>query len=92
MPSQLIADDEVVALLQDLGEIDFGNWGFQWVGKLLQRKWEPSFCAKIFLLLPFREEIWERVYRRTWVNHMGAALEAFANVRTGIWKWELYLS
>lgn len=88
LPSQLIADDEVVKhVVAGFVWDRFWQLGIQWVDKLLQRKWEPSFCAKFFLLLPFREEIWERVSSYLGESH-GELYWKHVNVRTGIWKWE----
>ena len=88
LPSQLTADDEVVKrVVAGFVWARFWQRGIQWVDNLLQRNWEPPRCAEFLLLLPFQEEIWERVS-----SYLGESHEELywkhVDVRTGIWKWE----
>ncbi len=88
LPSQLTADDEVVKrVVAGFVWARFWQRGIQWVDNLLQRNWELPRCAEFLLLLPFQEEIWERVS-----SYLGESHEELywkhVDVRTGIWKWE----
>jgi hypothetical protein len=56
----------------------FWNLKTDWVDKVLAKDWTPEHRAKFLTLLPFDEEIWERVS-----SHLGEELEAlyWQNVR-----------
>jgi hypothetical protein len=39
----------------------FRNLKYGWVDTVLKRRWNPEYHAKFLTILPFNEEIWERV-------------------------------
>jgi len=49
----------------------FWNLNLGWIDTVLRRDWSPEHRAKLLTLLPFDEEIWERVS-----SHLGEAHEA----------------
>ena len=65
----------------------FQQRGIHWVDSLLQRNWKPEQCARFLVLLPFQEEIWERVSSYLGKSHEGLYWE-HVNVQIGRWNWD----
>lgn len=88
LPSQLTADDEVVKrVVAGFVWARFWQRGIHWVDSLLQRNWKPEQCARFLVLLPFQEEIWERVSSYLGKSHEGLYWK-HVNVQIGRWNWD----
>lgn len=70
LPNMLDADDDALVRVV-AGYIWARFWKLKtgWVDCVLERGWSPQHRAKFLTLLPFREEIWERVSTSLKASH-----------------------
>ena len=72
LPSLLYSEDEVlVRVVAGFTLARFWELKIDWVDSVLERDWTPEHKAKFLTLIPFNEEIWERVE-----THLGDTHEA----------------